>query len=90
MKVRKYTTLGEKIEIFERFSKTGEKLTSSAVFEGYPVGMWAIQIRSLINYQNRTKDARVINPTEEQLQILQDLGILDKRIKSTVNEKIDI
>ena len=90
MKVRKYTTLGEKIEIFERFSKTGEKLTISAVFEGYPVGMWAIQIRSLINYQNRTKDVRVINPTEEQLQILQNLGILDKRIKSTVNEKIDM
>ena len=86
MKVRKNISLNEKIEIFKRFSKTGEKLTGNTVFEGYPIGKWAVQIRSKISSKNN----RRINPTEEQLDILQDLGILDKQKDSKIDEKIDM
>jgi len=78
-------SLQEKIEIFERFSKTGEELNGQTIYEGYPIGIWAIQIRSAI------KNGRSnISATEEQLETLSKLGILDRRIENTIDEKIDI
>ncbi len=89
MKVRKYILLEEKIEIFKRFSQTGEKLKGNTVFEGYPIGMWAIQIRSELNRKIKGKEAR-IGATKEQLDMLQDLGILDRQKEARIDEKIDM
>ena len=84
-------SLEEKIQIFERFKRTGEELTGDAVFEGYPVGKWAIQIRSTLKRQNEETNQRMkINPTEEQLDRLNTLGILDRQIDSTTDEKIEM
>lgn len=79
--------LEEKIRIFERFAKTGEKITLKTVFEGYPIGQWAIATRYLIKRAEKAgKKSRI---TENQLKRLEELGILEKRIDSTVDEKID-
>ena len=78
-------SLGKKIEIFENFAKTGEELNGQTTYEGYPIGQWAIQIRSALK---NGKDG-IINPTEEQLEKMSELGILDRQIDSTIDEKID-
>lgn len=83
-------SLEDKIEIFERFSKIDEELTGSTMFEGYPVGQWAIQIRSSIKRMNEGKKVKVkINPSEKQLDRLDKLGILERQIDSTIDEKIE-
>ena len=87
---RRIVTLEQKIEIFERFAETGEELVGNTVFEDYPIGQWAIQIRSDLNKVDGGKDERNgINITEEQLERLENLGILERKIDSTLDEKID-
>lgn len=76
-------TLDEKIEIFNRFTETQkEKIVGKTVFEGYPIGQWAIQLRNQINNQQRKLP-------DEQREKLEKLGILDRQIDSTIDEKID-
>lgn len=88
---RNKITLEQKIEIFERFSETGEELTGSTMFEGYPVGQWAIQIRSSLKRMNEGKNERVeINPSEDQLERLDLAGVLERQIDSTIDEKIEM
>ena len=82
-------TLEEKIELFEEFAKIGEKLDVNTVFKGYPIGQWATQIRSAIKIKNTGKEVKKINPTEEQLERLENLGVLEKRFDATIDEKID-
>lgn len=82
---RKTTSLAEKIEIFEEFMKTGEELDGNTIYDGYPIGQWAIQIRNGLNNGKNGK----INPTEEQLGKLESMRILERRIDSTIDEKID-
>ena len=85
---RKTISLEEKIEILERFSKTEEELVGKTIFEGYPIGQWATQIRNNINRSNSGKD----NKNEQyknQLERLEKLGILERQIDSTIEEKID-
>ena len=87
---RSKVTLEQKIEIFEEFMKTGEELVGNTTFEGYPIGQWAIQIRSSLNRMNNVKDDRgKINPTKEQLEQLESMGILERQFDSTIDEKID-
>lgn len=87
---RSKVTLEQKIEIFEEFMKTGEELVGNTTFEGYPIGQWAIQIRSSLNKMNNGKDERgKINPTKEQLEQLESMGILERQFDSTIDEKID-
>ena len=82
--------LEEKIQIFEKFSQTGEELVGNTIFEGYPIGQWAIQIRNGLNRINNGKqEKQTINPTKEQLERLKKLGILERQIDSTIDEKID-
>ena len=86
----KRVTLEEKIQIFERFSKTGEELLGNTKFEGHPIGQWAIQIRNTLKRMKEGKEEkRTMNLTEEQLERLESLGILERRIDSTIDEKID-
>ncbi len=88
---RNKISLEEKIQIFEKFNTTGEELTGDTIFEGYPIGKWAIQIRASIKRQNTGKNQRAeINPTEEQLDRLNTLGILDRQIEATIDEKIEM
>ncbi len=84
---RKKISLEEKIQIFEKFSLTGDELVGNTIFEGYPIGAWAIQIRSALNRENSEKI--IINPTEEQLDRLENLGILERQFDSTIDEKIN-
>ena len=87
---RSKVKLEQKIEIFEEFMKTGEELVGNTTFEGYPIGQWAIQIRNGLNRMNDGKDDKVkINPTKEQLEKLESMGILERQIDSTIDEKID-
>ena len=76
--------LQEKIEIFERFLATGEEINGQTIYEGYPIGQWATQIRSAIKNGRNT-----VNLTEPQYEKLSKLGILDRRIENTIDEKID-
>lgn len=87
---RRTISLEEKIEIFERFAKTEEELVGNTTFEGYPIGQWAIQIRSSINRINRgNANKGELNLSETQLERLEKLGILERQIDSTIEEKID-
>lgn len=87
---RSKVKLEQKIEIFEEFMKTGEELVGNTTFEGYPIGQWAIQIRNSLNRMNDGKDGKVkINPTKDQLEKLESMGILERQIDSTIDEKID-
>lgn len=86
---RTRVTLEEKIKIFEKFAQTGEELVGNTIFEDYPIGQWAIQIRNSINGINNDKENRKkLNLTEEQLEKLENLGILERQI-ATIDEKID-
>lgn len=78
---RKVVTIDEKIEIFNRFLETGEDLTGKTIFEGHPIGQWGIQIRSALKNQT-------MNLTEEQVDKLNSMGILDRQIDTTIDEKI--
>ncbi len=80
-------TLEEKIQILERFHQTGEKVSSKTIFEGHPIGSWAIQIRSSIN--NTSDKKRPINISKEQLSRLEAIGLLERKFDSTIDEKID-
>ena len=71
-------SLDEKIEIFERFKKTKKEFNSKTIFEGYPIGQWSILIR------NRVRTGTKIS--EEQLEKLNKLGILERQIESTTDE----
>ena len=87
---RSKVKLGQKIEIFEEFMKTGEELVGNTTFKGYPIGQWAIQIRNSLNRMNDGEGDKVkINPTKEQLEKLESMGILERQIDSTIDEKID-
>lgn len=87
-KIIKLVPLKEKMKIFEKFSKTGEKITGKTIFDGYPIGQWAIQIRSSVKRTKNNKKHE-INATEEQLRRLEEMGILERQIESTIDEKID-
>lgn len=73
---RKTISLQEKIEIYERYLEEGNgDIDGLTEYEGKPIGQWAVQIRSMVkNGYER------INPTEEQLERLDELGILERRI----------
>ena len=90
---RRKVKLEQKIEIFEEFMKTEEKLVGNTIFKGYPIGQWAIQIRNSLNRMNNGKDDKVkISLTKEKLEKLEKLesmGILERQIDSTIDEKID-
>lgn len=80
-------SLEEKLQIFERFYQTGEEISGNTIFEGHPIGTWAINLRSSINRANNGKDK--INISEDQLTRLESMGLLERGIDSTINEKID-
>ena len=68
---RRKVKLEQKIEIFEEFMKTEEKLVGNTIFKGYPIGQWAIQIRNSLNRMNNGKDDKVkISLTKEKLEKL--------------------
>ena len=75
----------QKIEIFKQFKQTGQKLAGNTVFNGYPIGVWAIQIRS---YIKRGKNSGALRFSKDEIMDLEDLGILEKQ-RETIDEKID-
>lgn len=82
-------SLDEKIQLFEDFCHTGEKIIGNTVYKGYPIGQWAIQIRKRVKkfYNGDTPRAHF---SVEQLRKLSQLGILKKQIDSTIDEKIEL
>lgn len=79
--------LDDKIEIFERFFQTGQTLTGKTIFEGYPIGQWAIQIRNNIRRLESGKISGNL-PSEEKLETLERLGILQRKKGASIDEKI--
>ena len=84
---KKGISFNDKIEIFKKFMKTGQNLNGKTIFEGHPIGQWAIQIRNQVKRNKQGK--KLQNFSEEQLEILADLGILERQIDSTIDEKLD-
>lgn len=84
---KKGISFNDKIEIFKKFMKTGQNLNGKTIFEGHPIGQWAIQIRNQVKRNKQGKKSQ--NFSEEQLEILADLGILERQIDSTIDEKLD-
>ena len=78
---KKKISIEQKIEIFERFKETGEELTGKTVFEGYPIGEWGISIRATINSGNATYTAEI-------REKLDSLGVLERQIEATIDERI--
>lgn len=82
---KKPVSLQEKIDVFTRyFAEENESINGKTVFEGHPIGEWAIQIRSDINNKRGN-----IKPDLKQLKQLFKLGILESQRDSTIDEKID-
>ena len=81
--------LETKIEIFERFLQTGEELNGKTVFDGYPVGQWAVQIRNNIKRLESEKCPGKL-PPKEQIEKLTNLGILERKKGAKIDEKIDL
>lgn len=81
---RNVVTLQDKIDIFQKYFEEGnEEITGQTIFEGYPIGNWAIQMRSQYNRKDES-----FNPSEEQLEVLFKLGILERR-NGKIDEKIE-
>lgn len=78
----------DKIKLLEEFCEKGEQLTAKTTYQGYPIGTWAIQIRSYIN-NDRNGENLSINLSEEQYERLEKLGIFERKIDSTIDEKIE-
>lgn len=72
----------ENIELIIRCAQTGEKITAKTIYEGKPVGRWLIQYRSQINNGYNLKISK------ETLNQLKNRGLLDKRIGSSIENKI--
>lgn len=84
-KVRKYssgTPASKKAETILAYVRTGQELTVNSVYNGHPVGKWAIDIRSYYN-TNRT-----LALTEAEIKQLKEAGILERKFESTIDEKI--
>ncbi len=85
--------INEKIEILERFFNSGEELKGNTIFEGYPIGGWANQIRSQVKRSNEGENVGLVL-SETQLKRLEDMGLLEaqrenisERIKTLLNWK---
>lgn len=84
-KVRKYSapvSVNKKVEMILAFVKTGQELTGNSVYNGHPVGAWAIGIRS---HYNTNKPLAL---TETEIKQLEEAGILERQFESTIDEKI--
>lgn len=78
---RKTISKEEKIQFFERYAEEGNgDIDGQTIFEGQPIGQWAIYIRYNLDKMNFS---------EEQIERLDELGILERQIDSTIDEKID-
>ena len=80
-------TIEEKVNLFEEYlndENTGDTIITDTIYEGYPIGMYLISIRSELNDKEKAKKY-----SKEILEKLENLALLDDRIESTIDEKID-
>lgn len=82
---RANVSLDKKIEIFERFQETGEELKCKTVFEDYPIGNWAAQLRHRI-IESRTFESKL---TEEQKERLEKVGVIKTDEEEIEEECVD-
>ena len=77
--------LEQKIEIFERFREKNptEEIKGKTVFEGYPIGEWAIKIRNSLKENSKSRK----DIDEKQLRRLKKIGILESQ-RETISESI--
>ena len=81
----KSTTIDEKIELFEKFfndPNVHENLNGNTIYDGYPLGKYAIQIRSLVKNNKGLYNS-------EKIDKIKELGILDRQIEATIEEKVE-
>lgn len=82
----KSVPISEKIKLFEEYLATGQKIVGKTFYKGHPLGLWAVQIRNIVH---NSPQGQKIKATEEEFEKLKELGILDRQIESTIDEKID-
>lgn len=84
---RNSLTIDEKLDLFEQYlnhENTGETIISDTIYEGYPIGTFLISIRHELNDERKAKKY-----SKEIVEKLENLGLLDDRNESTIDEKID-
>ena len=83
----KSLTIEEKVNLFEEYlndENTDDIIISDTIYEGYPIGMYLISIRSELNNEEKAKKY-----SKEIVKKLENLGLLEDRNESTIDEKID-
>ena len=84
---RKNLKINEKIELFEEYlnnGNTGKTIIYDTIYEGYPIGMYLKTIRYELNDEEKAKKY-----SEETINKLASLGLLDDKHESTITKKID-
>jgi len=76
--------LEQKISLFQDYiaDNPEEPIIISTIYKGYPIGQMLISLRSQI----KTKPQSV---SQEHYEILKEMGLLENRHESTIEEKID-
>ena len=83
----KSLTIEEKVNLFEEYlndENTEDIIISDTIYEGYPIGIYLISIRSELNNEEKAKKY-----SNEIVEKLENLGLLEDRNESTIDEKID-
>ena len=71
-----------KIKIIEEYyEQSNQEINGKTIYKGYPIGIWAINIRSQIKNNK-------LNVTVEQEELLDKLGLLERKFEATIDEKI--
>ena len=71
----------EKVKLIIKCAKTGEEITRKTIYQGKTIGVWLIQYRNQINKGK-------LNISADLLKQLEELGLLDRKIDSNIEEKI--
>lgn len=81
---RKSLSIDEKINLFEKYiNENGNNIITDTVYEGYPIGVMLIQMRSNIK---RSRNIQGYSP--EQIEKLTRMGLLERKHESTIDEKV--
>lgn len=79
--------LNEKVELLKEYSKTGKTINGKTEYKGYPIGLWAISMKSAY------KTGKVGKNLAKYLDELKKIGVInDKEISDplkTIEGKID-
>ena len=84
---RKNLKIKEKIQLFEEYlnnGNAGKNIICNTIYKGYPIGIYLKTIRYELNNEEKAKKY-----SEETINKLVSLGLLDNKHESTITKKID-